>query len=245
MPKRTLVVIPTYNEIESLPRVLTRLRQAVPAADVLIVDDDSPDGTGKWADAQAQDDPAIHVMHHGVKAGLGGAYVDGFTWGLGEGYDVLCTMDADGSHRPEQLPSLLKAIDDGADLAIGSRWIRGGEVVNWPKSREFLSRGGNIYIAAVMGLRIRDATAGFRAFRADLLRRVDLSSVDARGFVFTVDMSRRAVAAGANVVEVPISFVEREAGVSKMSSDIFFESLGKVTRWGIRMRLARLHPKRH
>jgi dolichol-phosphate mannosyltransferase len=153
-------------------------------------------------------------------------------------------MDGDGSHRPEQLPFLLKAVDDGADLAIGSRWVRGGEVVNWPKSREALSRGGNLYVAAMMGLRIRDATAGFRAFRADLLRRLDLASVEARGFVFTVDMSRRASAAGARIVEVPISFVERAAGVSKMSSDIFIESLAKVTRWGVRMRVDAVRGRR-
>ncbi|MDR1293483.1 MAG: polyprenol monophosphomannose synthase [Bifidobacteriaceae bacterium] len=244
MPGRTLVVIPTFNEIESLPGVVARLREAVPAADVLVVDDQSPDGTGAWVDRRAVEDDAVHVMHHGSKAGLGRAYVDGFGWGLDRGYEVLCAMDADGSHRPEQLPFLLKAVDDGADLAIGSRWIRGGEVVNWPKSREALSRGGNLYVAAMMGLRVRDATAGFRAYRADLLRRVDLPSVDARGFVFQVDMSRRTAAAGGKIVEVPISFVERAAGVSKMSSDIVVESLIKVARWGVRMRVDGLRGRR-
>jgi dolichol-phosphate mannosyltransferase len=231
---KTLVIIPTYNEREALPGVLARLRAAAPAADVLIVDDDSPDGTGQWADTQSATDPAVHVLHHGGKAGLGAAYLSGFAWGLARGYTVLCEMDADGSHRPEQLPTLLAAVDAGADLAIGSRWIRGGEVVNWPWYRSALSRGGNTYVAIMLRLPIRDATAGFRAYRADLLKRLKLDDVEARGYVFQVDMSCRAVAAGARIVEVPISFIERELGVSKMSTAIVLEAMGKVTRWGLR-----------
>jgi glycosyltransferase involved in cell wall biosynthesis len=214
--------------------VLPRLRAAVPGADVLVVDDASPDGTGQWADSQAEADSAVHVLHRSGKQGLGRAYLHGFAWGLERGYSVLVEMDADGSHRPEQLPFLLKAVDDGADLAIGSRWVRGGEVVNWPWRREALSRGANLYVGVLLGLGIKDATAGFRAYRASLLRRLDLDGVEARGYAFQVDMSCRAVAAGARVAEVPISFVERRLGTSKMSTDIVLEAMAMVTRRGLR-----------
>ncbi|MCL2786995.1 MAG: polyprenol monophosphomannose synthase [Micrococcales bacterium] len=236
---RTLVIIPTYNERESLPLVLHRLRSAVPDADVLIADDNSPDGTGKWADEQALNDPSIHVMHRGGKAGLGAAYLAGFAWGLERGYEVLCEMDADGSHPPERLPALLAAVADGADLAIGSRWVPGGEVVNWPKRREVLSRGGNFYIRVMLRLGVSDATAGFRAYRASLLERMDLGGVEARGYAFQVDMTRRSLAYGAVIKEIPISFVEREVGESKMSSAIVREALLLVTRWGLRDRFRR------
>jgi dolichol-phosphate mannosyltransferase len=227
------VVIPTFNEIESLPGVVARLRAAVPAADVLVVDDGSPDGTGDWADRQGQDDPQIHALHRTGKLGLGTAYLMGFEWGLDRGYTVLCEMDADGSHRPEQLPYLLKAVDDGADLAIGSRWVRGGEVLNWPKRREVLSRGGNLYVNIMLHLHVKDATAGFRAYRASLLRRIDLGEVQAHGYGFQVDMTMRAADAGARITEVPISFPEREAGVSKMSGSIVREAMTLVTQWGL------------
>jgi len=233
MSDRVLVVIPTFNERESLPLLLPRLRSSVPQADVLIVDDASPDGTGQWADAQAVDDQQVHVLHRQGKGGLATAYLDGFAWGLDKKYQIFVELDADGSHRPEQLPSLLQAVSDGADLAIGSRWVRGGEVVNWPKRREVLSRGGNLYIALLLNLRVKDATAGFRAYRADLLHRLDLAGVEARGYVFQVDMTRRAVGLGAHLVEVPISFHERTVGESKMSSHIVVEALGRVTVWGL------------
>jgi dolichol-phosphate mannosyltransferase len=239
LPK-TLVIIPTFNEIESLPGVLARLRAACPAADVLVVDDASPDGTGQWADARAAEDSQVHVLHRRGKEGLGAAYIAGFGWGLERGYDVLVEMDADGSHRPEQLAYLLKAVDDGADLAIGSRWVKGGEVVNWPKRREALSRGGNLYVSIMLGLGIKDATAGFRAYRAKLLRRINLDHVQARGYGFQVDMSVRAVDLGARVAETPISFVERAAGQSKMSGNIVGEAMILVTKWGLARRWARV-----
>jgi dolichol-phosphate mannosyltransferase len=231
---KTLVVIPTYNEIESLPGVVARLRASVPGADVLVVDDASPDGTGAWADEQGKTDPQVHALHRTGKQGLGTAYIQGFHWGLDRGYTVLVEMDADGSHRPEQLPYLLKAVDDGADLAIGSRWVKGGEVVGWPKRREALSRGGNIYVSIMLHLHVKDATAGFRAYRASLLRRIDLEGVQARGYGFQVDMTMRAVDAGARIVEVPISFPEREAGQSKMSGSIVKEAMLLVTQWGVK-----------
>lgn len=245
-PGRVLVVVPTYDEALTLPGTLARLRAAVPDADVLVVDDASPDGTGDLADAAAAADPGVHVLHRAGKAGLGAAYVAGFGWGLDAGYDVLVEMDADGSHRPEQLPSLLAALapagepGDGADLVIGSRWVPGGRVENWPWHREVLSRAGNVYVRVALGLGLGDATAGFRAYRADALRAVDLASVESHGYCFQVDMAWRVVRAGGRVVEVPITFVERTAGRSKMSRAIVTEALWKVTVWGARRRAAQL-----
>jgi dolichol-phosphate mannosyltransferase len=228
-----LVIIPTYNERQSLPGVVARLRRAVPAAHVLVADDASPDGTGEWSDAAAAADDHIHVLHRVAKEGLGKAYLAGFAWGLEGGFDPLVEMDADGSHRPEQLPSLLAAVDSGADLAIGSRWVKGGEVVNWPRRRQWLSRGGNFYVSVMLGLGVKDATAGFRVYRASLLRALGLDGVQAHGYAFQVDMTRAARRAGARVVEVPISFPEREAGVSKMSGSIVREAMWLVTKWGL------------
>lgn len=236
---QALVIIPTYNEIESLPGVLERLRQAVPAAHVLVVDDASPDGTGQWADNQAQQDNQVHVLHRAGKQGLGSAYLQGFAWGLDHDFDVLVEMDADGSHRPEQLPLLLQAVQQGADLAIGSRWIKGGSVVNWPKRRELLSRGGNFYVALMLSLHVKDATAGFRAFRRHLLQRLDLTQVQARGYGFQVDMTMRACDAGAKVAEVPIRFEERQLGQSKMNGSIVREALWLVTKWGFSRRFGK------
>lgn len=238
-PPRTLVIIPTYNEIESLPVVVDRLRQAVPAADLLVVDDASPDGTGQWADNLAAEDPQVFAMHRTGKQGLGSAYLQGFAWGLERGYQVLVEMDADGSHRPEQLPFLLKAVDQGADLAIGSRWVKGGSVVNWPKRRELLSRAGNLYVALMLSLHVKDATAGFRAFSHELLESLDLSQVQARGYAFQVDMTMRAHDAGARIFEVPICFEERRLGQSKMSGAIVREAMWLVTRWGMHRRFRR------
>ncbi|MDR2564603.1 MAG: polyprenol monophosphomannose synthase [Bifidobacteriaceae bacterium] len=235
-----LVIIPTFNERESLPGVVERLRRAVPAAHVLVADDASPDGTGEWADAAAAADSHVHVLHRSAKEGLGKAYLAGFAWGLERGFDPLVEMDADGSHRPEQLPDLLAALDRGADLAIGSRWVKGGEVLNWPRRRKLLSRGGNAYVSIMMGLRIKDSTAGFRAYRASLLRSIDLSTVEAHGYGFQVNMSMAVRDAGARIVEVPISFPEREAGVSKMSGSIVREAMWLVTKWGLARRWASL-----
>jgi len=233
---RVVVVIPTYNEAANLEPVLARLRLAVPQADVLVVDDASPDGTGVLADRLAGADPAVAVLHRPAKEGLGAAYLAGFEWGLTRGYDVLVEMDADGSHRPEELPRLLAALS-GADLVIGSRWIPGGAVHDWPLRRRLLSRGGNAYARLVLGLPLRDVTAGFRAFRRGTLEGVKLCDVASQGYCFQVDVAWRAVAAGCRVVEVPITFVERERGVSKMDRAIVTEALWRVTAWGVAHRL--------
>ncbi|MDO5661963.1 MAG: polyprenol monophosphomannose synthase [Brachybacterium sp.] len=240
MTARVLVVIPTYDEVLTLPGTLARLRTAVPAADVLVVDDASPDGTGELADRIAANDPQVHVLHRAGKDGLGPAYVAGFGWGLARGYDVLVEMDADGSHRPEQLPALLAAIEDGADLAIGSRWVPGGSVHDWPRSREVLSRGANRYVQAVLGLGVRDATAGFRAYRADLLTEILEDDIASHGYCFQVDMTRRADALGARIEERPIAFDERALGVSKMNGAIIREALVRVTLWGLTHRAQQL-----
>jgi dolichol-phosphate mannosyltransferase len=229
---RVLVVVPTYDERLNLEPVVGRLRSAVPAADVLVVDDASPDGTGEIADRLAAEDDQVHVLHRVGKQGLGSAYLAGFGWGLQRGYDVLVEMDADGSHQPEQLPDLLAALAD-ADLVLGSRWVSGGSVVNWPRSRELLSRGGNTYVRLVLGLGLRDATGGFRAFRRETLDKLDLDAVASQGYCFQVDLARRAVSQELRVVEVPIEFVEREHGVSKMSGAIVREALWRVTVWGL------------
>jgi dolichol-phosphate mannosyltransferase len=229
---RVLVVVPTYDERLNLEPVVGRVRSAVPAADVLVVDDASPDGTGEIADRLAAEDDQVHVLHRVGKQGLGSAYLAGFGWGLQRGYDVLVEMDADGSHQPEQLPDLLAALAD-ADLVLGSRWVSGGSVVNWPRSRELLSRGGNTYVRLVLGLGLRDATGGFRAFRRETLDKLDLDAVASQGYCFQVDLARRAVSQGLRVVEVPIEFVEREHGVSKMSGAIVREALWRVTVWGL------------
>lgn len=245
-PGRILVVVPTYDEALTLPGTLERLRAAVPDADVLVVDDASPDGTGDLADAVAASDPAVHVLHRTGKDGLGAAYVAGFGWALGRGYDVVVEMDADGSHQPEQLPRLLAALAVPGPggvlpvLVIGSRWVPGGQVENWPWHRELLSRGGNAYVRFALGLRLGDATAGFRAYRASALRALDLATVASHGYCFQVDMAWRVARAGGRVVEVPITFVERTAGRSKMSRAIVTEALWKVTAWGVRRRVEQL-----
>lgn len=234
-----LVVIPTYNERESLPAIVARVRASVPEAHVLIADDNSPDGTGAIADGIAESDESIKVMHREGKAGLGAAYLAGFAWALDHGYQVVVEMDADGSHQPEQLPALLAALRD-ADLVLGSRWVDGGGVMNWPRSRELLSRGGNRYTRLMLGVPLHDATGGYRAFRASTLRRLDLDEVASQGYCFQVDLAWRAVQRGMRVVEVPILFVERTAGSSKMSQRIVAEALWRVTVWGVAERWNRL-----
>ena len=233
---KVLVIIPTYDERENLPLILDRVRAAVPEASVLVVDDNSPDGTGDIADERAAADDRIHVLHRTEKNGLGGAYIAGFGWGLERGFDVLVEMDADGSHAPEQLPRLLAALDR-ADLVIGSRYVPGGSVVNWPKSREVLSKGGNLYSRLALGVSVRDITAGYRAYRAEVLRALDLSAVESHGYCFQVDLGWRTIQAGFTVAEVPITFTERAIGESKMSGNIVREALLKVTGWGARHRL--------
>jgi dolichol-phosphate mannosyltransferase len=228
---RVLVIVPTYNERDNIEHVVGRLRTAVPDAHVLVVDDGSPDGTGKIADAMAQDDARIHVLHRTAKNGLGAAYIAGFDWGLDAGYDVLVEMDADGSHPPEQLPRLLAALSH-ADVVLGSRWVPGGQVVNWPASRHVISRGGNLYTRLALGAKIKDITGGYRAYRREVLEGIDYANVASQGYCFQVDLAWRATRGGYRVVEVPITFVERERGESKMSKDIVREALLRVTQWG-------------
>ena len=227
-----LVIIPTYNEAENIETIIGRLRSSVPEAHVLVADDNSPDGTGKLADALADADDHIHVMHRLGKEGLGAAYLAGFEWGLERGYDVLVEMDADGSHQPEQLSKLLNALQD-ADLVLGSRWVQGGRVVNWPRSREVLSRGGNLWTRIALGIPLKDATGGYRAFRRETLLGLGLDDVASAGYCFQVDLAWRALKSGFRVVEVPITFVERQYGDSKMSQRIVVEALLRTTVWGI------------
>ncbi|MFJ2740935.1 polyprenol monophosphomannose synthase [Streptomyces sp. NPDC087440] len=234
-----LVIIPTYNEAENIKPIVARVREAVPEAHVLVADDNSPDGTGKLADELAAADDHVHVLHRKGKEGLGAAYMAGFRWGIDNGYGVLVEMDADGSHQPEELPRLLTALK-GADLVLGSRWVPGGRIVNWPKSREFISRGGSLYSRMLLGVPIRDVTGGFRAFRAETLDGLGLEEVASQGYCFQVDLARRAVESGFHVVEVPITFVEREIGESKMSNDILIEALWRVTAWGVGTRANKL-----
>ena len=229
---RVVVLIPTYNERENLPRIVARLRAAVPAADVLVLEDNSPDGTGQVADDLAAADPQVRVLHRPGKQGLGAAYLAGFQWAIEQGYDSAVEMDADGSHQPEQLPRLLAAAAD-ADLVIGARWVRGGSVVNWPLHRKALSVGANIYTKLMLGLHVNDATAGFRVYRTSALRRMDLSSVSSAGYGFQVDMTVLVDRAGLRAVEVPIEFVEREIGESKMSGNIIQEAFVNVGRAGL------------
>ena len=239
MPAGVLVIIPTYNESESLPGVIERVRSAVPDAHILVADDNSPDGTGRMADEMAARDDHIHVLHRPGKEGLGKAYLAGFAWGLERGYDVLVEMDADGSHRPEELPRLLDQIPH-ADVVLGSRWVPGGSVVNWPASRRVLSQGGSLYTRLALGIPTRDATGGYRAYRASALRALDLETVESNGYCFQIDLLWRALQRGLVVREVPITFVEREAGTSKMSGRIVREALTNVARWGAAYRWAQV-----
>ena len=247
-PGRMVVVVPTYDEAENLEWILGRTLAAVPTTDVLVVDDGSPDGTGVIADRIAAEEPRVSVVHRAEKAGLGAAYLHGFAVALAEGYDVIGEMDADGSHQPEQLPRLLAALDgpgDPADLVIGSRWVPGGGVVNWSAFRTALSTSGNLYARTLLGLPVRDATAGFRLFRASTLRAIDLDEVSSVGYCFQVDLTLRTVRAGLTVREVPIEFVERVRGDSKMTPAVAWESLRRITRWGLGLRWRAVVTRRH
>jgi len=229
---RVLVVVPTYNEADNIRVIVDRILHAVPEVEILVVDDASPDGTGVLADRMAEADGRIHVLHREGKQGLGAAYVAGFGWAAERGYAAVVEMDADGSHAPEELPRLLDAARD-ADVVIGSRWMAGGRVVNWPLRRQLLSRGGNLYARLALGMPLSDATGGFRVYRVPALRRLDLDSVASQGYAFQVELSWRAHRAGLRTVEVPITFVERERGTSKMSPVIIGEALWRVTLWSV------------
>ncbi|MBO0676257.1 polyprenol monophosphomannose synthase [Mycolicibacterium sp. S2-37] len=238
--QRTLVIIPTYNERENLPLIVRRVHDACPGVHILVVDDGSPDGTGELADELALSDPdRVHVMHRTSKDGLGAAYLAGFAWGLSRQYSVLVEMDADGSHAPEQLYRLLDAVDGGADLVIGSRYVPGGTIRNWPRRRYALSKTANTYARVLLGVGIRDITAGYRAYRREVLEKLDLAAVDSKGYCFQIDLTWRTINNGFVVAEVPITFSERELGVSKMSGSNIREALFKVADWGIRGRYDR------
>lgn len=240
---RVLVMIPTYQEHENIARVLDRLFAALPDAHALVADDGSPDGTADLVAERASADPRLHLLRRPRKAGLGPAYLAAMTWGLERDYDILVELDADGSHPPEMLPTMIARLDgpEHPSLVIGSRWVEGGSVVNWPKSREALSRAGNAYVRFALGIDVRDATAGFRVYRADLLRSLPLARIDSHGYCFQVDMTLRTLDAGAAIVEVPIEFREREFGESKMDRGIVVEAMRRVTRWGIERRILRRH----
>ncbi|ROR90738.1 dolichol-phosphate mannosyltransferase [Nocardioides aurantiacus] len=232
---RVVMVVPTYDEAANIVPLLQRLRAAQPGVDVLVVDDGSPDGTGRLAEEYAAADAAVSVLHRTEKQGLGAAYLHGFRVALERGYDVVGEMDADGSHQPEQLGRLLEALP-GADLVIGSRWVPGGSIVNWPRHRELLSRGGNLYTRTLLGIEVRDATAGFRLFRRSTLERIRLEETASLGYVFQTDLAHRTLRAGLRVREVPIEFVERVRGESKMSGAVAAESLRRITTWGLEER---------
>ena len=232
---RVLVIIPTYNEAGNVRLITGRVRVSVPEVDVLIADDNSPDGTGRIADEMAAKDSHIHVMHRAGKQGLGAAYIAGFRWARDHGYDAVVQMDADGSHAPEELPRLLNALRE-ADAVIGSRWVRGGQVVNWPMHRLLLSRGGNFYTRVVLGMGVKDATGGYRAYRMSVLDKAELDSIQSQGYSYQVELTWRIHRNGFSIVEVPITFAEREHGASKMSGSIVKEALWRVTVWGVHSR---------
>lgn len=229
----TLVIIPTYNERANIADVVARVRNSVSDAHVLVVDDASPDGTGALADEIAASDSHIHVLHRVGKQGLGAAYSAAFEWGLEHSFERLIEMDADGSHLPEQLPRLLEASRDGADLVLGSRWVAGGGIENWPWHRRMLSRGGSAYARWILGMPYRDVTGGYRVFTADALRSLGRDDVHSQGYGFQVDMLWHAHKAGLRIVEVPITFVERTRGRSKMTTGIVIEAMWRVTLWGL------------
>lgn len=238
---RTLVVVPTYQEAENVTQFLGRVREVVPEVDILVADDNSPDGTGELAEKAGAELGQVQVLHREAKAGLGAAYRAGFAEGLAEGYDVLIQMDCDFSHDPAVLAKLIQAVDQGgADCAIGSRYVAGGSTPNWPFYRSLLSRYGNRYTAALLELGIGDATSGFRAYRSDALRRIAFETTRANGYAFQTELAYRMVQEGLTIVEVPITFVDRAFGKSKMSARIISESMALVTYWGLKARAARL-----
>jgi dolichol-phosphate mannosyltransferase len=233
---RVLVVIPTYNEADNIRAITARVRAAVPEVDLLVADDNSPDGTGRVADELSAADKRIHVLHRPGKQGLGAAYVAGFGLARERGYDAVVEMDADGSHSPEELPRLLDALRD-ADVVIGSRYVPGGTLINWPRRRLVLSRGANIYTRLALGMPIKDATAGYRVYRMPVLEKIEIDSVASQGYCFQVDLAWRTYRNGFRVAEVPITFTERERGASKMSSSVMREAMWRVLVWGTQARL--------
>ncbi|MFC0082089.1 polyprenol monophosphomannose synthase [Aciditerrimonas ferrireducens] len=241
---RVLVVLPTYNEAANIEEVLRRVRANLPEGSVLVVDDGSPDGTAEIAERLGEELGQVAVLRRSGKQGLGSAYRAGFRWGLEHGFEAMVEMDSDLSHDPAALPSLVAPLAEGYDLVVGSRYVPGGSIPNWSKSRWLLSRGGNLYAAWVLGMPVTDSTSGFRAYRAEILKAVDLDSVRADGYGFQIEMCHRVLQAGGRVTEVPIRFVDRVRGTSKMSTAIVVEALGLVTWWGLRRLADRLAPRR-
>lgn len=242
-PGRVLVVTPTYDEAENLEATVIALRRAAPEAHILVVDDASPDGTGLIADQLAASDPAVHVLHRTAKDGLGRAYLAGFAWALGRGYDVVVEFDADGSHPADALPTMLEALaDPGVGLVIGSRWVAGGRLVDWPAYRRRLSKAANAYARVMLRLPVRDVTAGYRAYRAEVLDEIAHAVVDSRGYCFQIDLTIRTADAGWGIREVPITFTERRAGASKMTGGVVAEAMWRTTVWGIARRFRRPRP---
>lgn len=233
MANDTLVIIPTYNEVENLPLIVGRVLAAQDGVDVLVVDDNSPDGTGAKADELAAEHDEVNVLHRAGREGLLAAYRDGFRWGLERDYQVFVQMDADGSHAPEELGRLLGAIDDGADLVIGSRYIDGGEVKNWPKNRYLLSKLGNEYIALALGGDVKDMTAGYRAFKRETLEALDFDALSGKGYIFQVEVAHKAEQLGFDVREVPVTFEDRKLGESKLDASFAAASIAEVTKWGV------------
>jgi dolichol-phosphate mannosyltransferase len=231
---RSLIVVPTYNEHDNVRGVAERFLAALPGTELLFVDDNSPDGTGALLDEIAAAEPRIHVMHRAGKLGLGTAYIEGFTWGLARGYEYLFEMDADGSHDPVYLPQMLSLAEDGADAVIGSRYVPGGGTANWGLGRKIISQGGGLYARTILGVEIRDLTAGFMCWRRATLEAIDLATITSNGYSFQIEMKYRALRRGLRLVETPIVFMDRRVGQSKMSRAIFLEALLKV--WVLRFR---------
>jgi dolichol-phosphate mannosyltransferase len=231
---RVLVVLPTYNEAENIDHVLRRVRAALPDAGVLVVDDGSPDGTATMAEKLGAELGNIEVLRRTAKSGLGSAYRAGFAWGLERGWEAFVEMDADLSHEPEALPSLIAPLSEGVDLVVGSRYVPGGSIPNWRWHRRVLSQGGNVYAALLLRLHVADSTSGFRAYRAEALRRIDLGAVRAEGYGFQIEMVHQVLQHGGQVTEVPIRFVDRVEGKSKMSMHIVVEALLLVTWWAVK-----------
>ncbi|NNN21127.1 MAG: polyprenol monophosphomannose synthase [Acidimicrobiales bacterium] len=240
---RTLVVLPTYNEALNIEEVLRKVREALPDTGILIVDDDSPDGTADIAESFSDELGPISVLRRSEKSGLGSAYRAGFRWGIDNGYEIMVEMDSDLSHDPKALPELVKPFDDGYELIVGSRYVSGGTIPNWKWHRRLLSRGGNLYAQMALGVPIKDSTAGYRAYSAKLLDAIDLTTVKADGYGFQIEMTYRSKCLGAKMGEVPISFRDRERGTSKMSLHITVEALLLVTKWGLE-RLIGKSPKK-
>lgn len=231
---KALIIVPTYNEAENVRGIAERLLEALPQADLLVVDDNSPDGTGQIVDEMVAQNPRVHVLHRAGKLGLGTAYIEGFTWGLARDYQYLFEMDADGSHDPKYLPQMFALAEDGADAVVGSRNVPGGGTVNWGWGRNMLSKGGSFYARTILGIDVRDVTAGFVCWRRDVLEDLDLPTIDSSGYSFQIEMKYRALRRGYKIVETPIIFVDRRVGQSKMSRAIVAEALLKV--WTLRFR---------